>query len=1148
MSSSTFLGKNIAYDYQKKDDKHVFGGYLNLAFNNVTKALTLFKERFKLQNVKWRDIINEGFRDNIAYSDWELRVVYLQQYLPLVRSLNKPPNDKIYDSFSEKEREGKRRSQFREKFIDLIKLIENLRHFYTHYHHDSLSVDNNAFDLLDDIFLGVCKEVRKKRKTADKTKQLLNSKLKEEYKKLIENKKLALSKLRKAGKPTPDQLHNAVFNDAFKHLLFKDKATSEINLSQYYKAKRNDNHPTGDNDIPFSVKGLVFLMCLFLTKKQGEDLRSRIKGFKGKTGEEEKLNSLRNMATHWVYSYLACKESRPKITTAFESETLLAQIVDELSKVPDEVYQTLSQDDKTEFLEDVNEYVKDGNETESLEKSTIIHPVIRKRYGNRFNYLAIRFLDEFADFPNLLFQVHLGNYVHDRRTKNIEGTNYETDRVVREQVYVFGKLSEVAKIKNDHWLNNQPEGTKWQRYPDPSYRLVGNNIPIYLRPSDEAVAGSYAILETGIKRIRDMRNNLQERKKRGQQKSSKRDMVDQVDNKKISILTEPTALLSLNEIPAILYQFLIEKRNGTEIEKVLVTKLMEHVKAVQSYEPDQQLPQSKISKKLKQAGNLDKPDINKVLNKIKNDLEDIANREREINEKQKEAKLKKRFRVFRNTEVGTIASWIASDMIRFIPTKERAQWKGFHHAQLQYSLAFFETRQKEAQSLLESLWKMDEGVYWGQKFKRLFSEKSFVHFYVNYLWVKREILQNFENQIHQFGEDATARKLVLKELAMILPQREFTIHNLHKQKTALLAQPLVFPRGIFDLKPTFIKGKKPESSPELFADWYIYAQGMDHDRQKFYKVDRDFRDLMEREKLNDPDFILNKRNITAEEQLALLKMKQNIRIKRVVIQDVFLKDIANYMLDRLFDESPVLTLKDFYLTQDDRRREVVKAEKQSQRSPGDRMENIHKESFIWGKVFPFKSAQLQEAKVKLKDIGKYKRYAEDEKVKILFSYDPVRIWTRQELMDELELKSGSYEVVRREQLLQEVQELEKYILGKVVNQSLLEHNGNPNFRLYVLNGLLSSKVSLKDLNNLLEKDIETLSVADLEHMPVICLKSVLLILIRNKFAHNQLPRLEWFLRMQQVCQFDLSIDKTYSLYFLRIFRKIALELRNDNPD
>ena len=1136
MNTTISLGANIRYDYQKKEDKHFFGGYFNLAQNNIESAESLFRERFGAK-------FDDGFKKELSYAEWENRITYLQQYLPIVNKLRKPVNDPLFDSLPSMEKEKTRRKQFRDNLTLVMDTMNKLRNFYTHFQHDNIIINNAVFILLDSLLLEVTKEVKRKRKATDKTKQLLKTKLKEEYQQLIAAKYAKLVALREEDKRislAPDQLHNAVLNDAFKHLLYKEKENGEVSLSKYYKSKM-DGDATGDNAISLTRNGLVFLTCLFLTKKQGEDFRSRITGFKGKTGEEGKINSLRNMATHWVFSYLSFRESRAKVTTAFEKETLLAQMADELSKVPDEIYQTLSSDNKAEFLEDMNEYVKDGNETESLLEATVIHPIIRKRYDNRFHYLAVRFLDEFAHFPSLRFQVHLGNYVHDRRTKSIAGTNFETERVVKEPVKVFGKLSELTKAKNDYWIANQPENTKWERYPAPSYYFVGNNIQIQLTISDIGTGDSGKDLDTQLTELKAERDKRENRTLRHKHKTKKIVMEREVV-KKLSQKAPSTtiALLSLNELPALLHELLVKNATGEALEKILLTKLSEHVKEVQDYSGGK-TTSARISKKMTIAKEEDNKDIDKLIKKIKHELSDITKRENDLKERQKLVEGGKRNRTFRNAEMGSLAVWLAADLIHFMPLKAREQWRGHHHSHLQQTLAFYDTRRDEAKVLVQSFWKMDN---WDGHFKELFHQKTVEGYLTNYLISKKKLLEMFLMQIEQHRENSIALKKVLKDIEVYIPRREFIIRSLNYQKITLLARPLVFPRGIFDSKPTFIKGKRPDTHPELFADWYTYAQCKSHQQQSFYAMPRDYQELLAIEKQQDSDFSENKKKLTPAAQMDLLKMKQDLKIKKVKMQDVFLKDMTLYMIEKILGNAPALTLADFYLTQTERKQMQQQAATQTERTKGERSENVHNESFIWGKIFPFQCGQLQEEKVKLKDIGKYKRYAEEQKVQVVFSYNPTKVWTRQQLMDELELKANSYEVVRREHLLKDVQHLEDWILqNSGVPEDSLKENNSPKFKHYIIKGLLAKHSLSTTLQEVLLKESYDRLSADKhkdrdEHLR----KAILLIMIRNKFAHNQLPATDWLQEALHHCPWQPT-DQTYSQYYLRVFTELAAILK-----
>lgn len=183
--------------------------------------------------------------------------------------------------------------------------------------------------------------------------------------------------------------------------------------------------------MPISSSGVIFLLSCFLNRKEIEDLKANIKGYKGKVTKNEEptleKNSIRFMTTHRIFSFWHYKGLKNKIKTSESAtkETLLMQIIDELSKVPDVIYQNLSKDLQDSFIEDWNEYYKDNEENqENLENSKVVHPVIRKRYEDKFNYFAIRFLDEFVDFPSLRFHVHLGNYLVDSREKEIGNVFY----------------------------------------------------------------------------------------------------------------------------------------------------------------------------------------------------------------------------------------------------------------------------------------------------------------------------------------------------------------------------------------------------------------------------------------------------------------------------------------------------------------------------------------------------------------------------------------------------------------------------------------------------------------------------------------------------------------------------------------------------
>lgn len=1115
MESIKPIGKRIEYNYSAIADKHYFGGFLNLAQNNIDGIKQAFKQRFDKS-------LNDYFSNNISTTDFENGIDYLKQYLPVVKYLYLPTTDDQFKNVPDHEKETKRREYFKKSILMLFRAIKGLRDFYTHYYHAPKSFDDDLYNIIDTLLLSVVEDVKKHKMKSDSSKHLLKVGLNDE---LSELKKLKIEEIREAkkqGKGGNDAVENAVLNDAFYHLLYKN------GVNRNYQSKYSGEET--ENKIPLSESGLLFLLGMFLTRKQSEDLRSRIKGFKAKVirNPEQPIdrnnNSLKYMATHWVFGYLGFKEIKHRLTTGFSKETLLVQMIDELSKVPDEVYQTFSKELQKEFIEDVNEYFKEGKNIESLDESKVIHPVIRKRYEDKFDYFALRYLDEFADFPTLRFQIHLGNYVHDRRTKSIEGTDYVTDRVVKEKIKVFGKLSEVSNLKTDYFLKNKKEDMDgWEIYPNPSYNFVADNTPIFINLQQSEVKGSSELFG----KLSKLKSSERSSKKRSLDKLDKKQITGLIDKNltekkfKDIYVGEPTAILSLNEIPALIYELLINKRTGEEIEAMLVEKLIQRYQIISNYKTEDKLPTSQITKKLRKGTTEETINTSKLINAVEKELT-ISNEKLALiltNRREFRDRQSKRKYVFTNRELGQEATWLADDLKRFMPLSGRENWRGHHHSQLQQSLAYYNQKPKEALSLLKEFWDFSDDTFtWNKGIKAAFNASGFDDLYDKYLKNRKAILLGFLEQIKGFTNNRKLLNRFIKQQNIwnIFYKRLYVIDAVNNQINKLLSKPLVFPRGIFDEKPTYIKGGNIEETPELYADWYRLFYDYS-DFQRFYNFDREYRELY----AQSPDTEENKYNLSEQQKFELFKRKQGKKIKKVQIQDLFLLMLAKDIFAKTFNyEVESLKLSDLYLTQQERLEEEEKARKQSQRPEGDTSENIIKSSYIWTMTVPYKSGQIDEPKVKIKELGKFKRFLDDEKVIRIQQYGGTKLWTKLELEQELELLPTSYEVVRREKLLKEIHEFEHFILEKFgfdgsSHPGELEQDGNPNFKMYIANGVLkkhnlAGEEEVKWIEGLTDKTIETTTKQELENKPEIVQKAFLLVLIRNKFAHNQLPKKEYF--------------------------------------
>lgn len=1116
------LGLGIQYDHSIKADKHFFGGFVNLAENNIATVFNAFNNRYRKvssdeKKINNTALIDECFSDTVSDAEYKNRIDFLKMYFPIINYIEKENNN---------------RNHFRLRFVQLIKTINDLRNFYTHYYHKQLEIDENFFNFLDDTFLTIVQDVKKHKMKDDKTRHLLNKNLSENLDQLYKSKKQQLEQMKKEGKKVnldDISIKNSVLNDSFFHLLYKKDQVNQI-----YKSKLNG---TAENNIILSQSGLIFLLGIFLTKKESEDLRSRVRGFKAKYVKSDDLsNSIKFMATHWVFSYLAYKGHKHRLAGHFQQEGLLIQIIDELSKVPDEVYVTLDKEKQNSFIEDINEYLKAGKEDLSLADSLVVHPVIRKRYENKFNYFALRYLDQFADFPTLRFQIHLGNFVHDRRFKDIQGTAFQTERIVKEKINVFSKLSEVSDLKSSYIQNNKNADDKngWEIFPNPSYNFAANNIPIFINLQNSKLDDAKKLYGQ-LKQIKNQpeENDKNKEKKnltRDEAKLNKEQITQLVDSDiqggkfKNTYIGPPLAMLSLNELPALLYELLVKGTTAKEIEDRMVAKLVARFKIIQDYSPTQNISSSHITKKLRKSTDQEQIDTAKIVRAANREIEITEQKLAVISQNRKDTKniSQRRKYIFTTRELGIEASWLAYDIKRFMPKENRELLKGYQFAQIQHSLSKFDINNEEVINTLSAVWNFKDNSSDFSQWVRdsLLKSKSFDTAYEVWLKKRKEYFQMVAENLSSYELESGLLKKFIKQQQIfeIFKEWLYKIESSQKQIHRLLKTALVFPRGIFDDKPTFIQGAKINETPELYADWYQYTYQSSHQFQSFYDLERDYTEWFDFEKLKDVEAVKNKKNLNTDEQFAKLRLKQDIKIKQIKTQDLFLKLIAQNIYNKIFDTNISLELKDLYLTQEERIKRENKALIQSNRKTGDSCQNIINDNFIWSMTVPFDQGQIIEPAVKLKDLGKFKNFIADPKVQKLLQYDTAKIWTKQMLDDELFIKSNSYEKIRREHIFKIFQDFEKDILTlnnfdginhpSDFEQEDYKGNRHPNFKFYVTKGILekfnlAAAQEIRWLLELKEDNIEHTSIETIKEKSEFVQHCFFIILIRNKFAHNQ---------------------------------------------
>lgn len=1145
------IGKGIYYFHSNIEHKHFFGAYLNLAKDNLDQVVEEFRARLHLKEATTSsEVINNYFQDNISQTDWDNGIEILKEYLPVVRFLDLSVRHDKFKDLIEIDKEKHRRKYFKDHFNLLSKTLNDLRNYYTHFYHEKISFDGNFFKFLDEVLLEVAREVKGDRMKKDETKMALKKRLNEEFKHLVELEKKH-QKSKKIKEWNDDNSNEgAVFNNAFKHILSKNRKGDAI-LNKNAKAKYVTDKQE-EVTIELSTSGLVFFLSLFLNRKQNTQFKDYIKGYKGKIGEfdlnevDSKKNSLRNMATHWVYSYLSFKGLKRRVKNSFAKETLLMEIVDELNKVPDEVYQTLSKTNRETFLEDINEYFKESED--NYEDAVDVNYVIRKRYDNKFNYFVIRYLDEFIQFPTLRFKVRAGYYTHDRRLKEIPGTDVKvtSNRVIKEKVVLFEKISVVNKKKSDFFTKNPEQELGWEFFPNPSYDFIGNNIPIYIDLMKHGEAAKQVQIE--INRLRKDLNS----KERSKNKPSKEEILLQIfgnDN----VYGAGTALLSINELPALLYDLLVKKESPETIERKIVSKIVEQFQQLKKHNA-QVAATIKLPKKIKREQGIIKPkviaDLDIEIHYSKDKYDYIVQKRIELKDKINKNRNKNRnknvrYFLLKSKEQGEEATWIAKDIVRMMPKENRKEWKSIHQNELQKQIAFYNRSHKDARERIKSFWDFQSEDVFGKVLVEAFSKDKFEDFFETYIIQRKKAFIQIKRDIENEFKTEQKEGLVHSPFFRFFDERMYVVKDMEEQKNEILTKPINLPRGIFDSKPTFISGQKiSEENLEGYADWYRYTYDKTHRFQSFYHLERDYKDLLTWNLVNDVDFNTNIKNLNPDEQLEKLKLKQDLVIKKIKYQDLYLKLVVDEMYQQLFGVPLESNLKMMYDDAQERYNNLVFASNQKDRTKGDKSENILNQNYFWNKPIALSlfDGKLSEPQVKIKDVGKFRKLEQDEKIETLLSYSD-KVWTKLQIDDELENLSTSYLQIRQHQFLNLIQRFEEFILGKPPLQpEEFTLRGIPSFKKYVLNGVLKKDTSLpsgeidyidKEVNyeNEAINDYETISQLSEKVQ-----KAFLLILLRNKFAHNQLPykkALEIMLTFKPKKE-----EKTYAAYFFSLAEDI----------
>jgi hypothetical protein len=595
-----------------------------------------------------------------------------------------------------------------------------------------------------------------------------------------------------------------------------------------------------------------------------------------------------------------------------------------------------------------------------------------------------------------------------------------------------------------------------------------------------------------------------------------------------------------------LFALLVKHTKAEDIEDQIIEAYKTHFYAIENGE-GKDLPKTLLSPKNETFNHEKlKRDILLIIDDTKEKLDSLNER---IIENQS---THSHHHIFNAKEMGETVSFFTKDLLRFMPVKYRQNWKGYMHSEWQALLSHYEVNRQSASDLLFSCWQEEEptnDLY--QQVRSLFQEKTFENLYEKYLIFRKNYMGHLIIELGNADSIADSISKIFEEQGVWnyfhkrLYKRNVTVSLTDR----LLAHPLVLPRGLFDSKPTYIKNMDPNKDPEKFASWYIFPYEEKYGIQEFYQYPLDYEDNFAEYEKNSESIRQNRYVFSGEQQKELFIRKEQSKIRSVKRKDALLYLMVKELLQKM-GVTLSLKLNDFYLPP----KIVVEKERaaltQKNRQPGEKNENVIKDTYIWNIPLPFifkdeKKELFHEENIKVKDHRTLLFYMKDEKVKTLFSYDydSSHVWDRKSLEKELQ----EYEEIRRESLLVEIHHFEQYVLklygwneDEECPEDLSKGNNIPSFRYFVFNTKLGFSQNIVDKlrSKMKLSDLKTKEL-DIFNNPKV-LQAYYLLTIRNCFAHNKFPEESFFKECSTILPKDNS--NTYAEYYFLLVKKVITSI------
>jgi hypothetical protein len=397
--------------------------------------------------------------------------------------------------------------------------------------------------------------------------------------------------------------------------------------------------------------GITFFTCLFLETKDINLFISRIRGLKSTAEDKFK-------ATREAYSAFAITLPKPP---KLESSDIKLDIINELFRVPNTVYKKLPEAYQQQF---------------NIINTETGQEVKMKRHKNRFDYFALRSFEDNGLLPGISFHIKMGEAYLAGYDKTVPGSSVITKRLVTKQLNAFGPLQyfhnytnlanagyNTSQLAERQLLNINGMDVKYM----PQYNITDNKIGFKLTNKDVTVP-HVSLRDKKIRQVQPYH----------------------------FINLAPDAILSTYELPNLyLYNHLHQQGFIQQPANTFLKNVIEQCAALAQSLKNKDVAGA-AGNPLYKKGNLPAK-LNQhiqggynVQEAIKQKLKGLLYETNNIIDEIKEQGKLEKGKGKRGYTAGSVATWIAKDILFFMrPDEQQQKLSDFEYNTLQSYIAFF---------------------------------------------------------------------------------------------------------------------------------------------------------------------------------------------------------------------------------------------------------------------------------------------------------------------------------------------------------------------------------------------------------------------------------------------------------------------------